>query len=216
MKDSNFSGIERLPESGEVQQLFILMHGVGGAPSNLMPLVNKLREIYPFAAFLLPEGTYPFDGGGAGRQWFSIQEVTEENRYKRVEAALPALHSLVVAAQVRFKVTPKNTVLGGFSQGAIMSLEYSVAHDNMAGKVLAFSGRFARLPAKTPAFTTLHLLHGEEDNIMPVSHSLAALEKIDELHGHATLDIAPSVGHQLHPALINRAIERLQAKAIVY
>jgi len=216
MKDSNFSGIERLPESGEVQQLFILMHGVGGAPSNLMPLVNKLREIYPFAAFLLPEGTYPFDGGGAGRQWFSIQEVTEENRYKRVEAALPALHSLVVAAQVRFKVTPKNTVLGGFSQGAIMSLEYSVAHDNMAGKVLAFSGRFARLPAKAPAFTTLHLLHGEEDNIMPVSHSLAALEKIEELHGHATLDIAPSVGHQLHPALINRAIERLQAKAIVY
>jgi phospholipase/carboxylesterase len=62
----------------------------------------------------------------------------------------------------------------------------------------------------------LHLLHGEQDNIMPVSHSLAALEKIKELHGHATLDIAPSVGHQLHPTLVNRAIERLQTKAIVY
>lgn len=214
MKDSNFSGIERLPEIGEVQQLFILMHGVGGSPANLMPLVNKLREIYPSAAFLLPEGTYPFDGGGTGRQWFSIQEVTEKNRYTRVEAALPALHNLVVAAHERFNVASKNAILGGFSQGAIMSLEYSVAHSDMIGRVLAFSGRFARLPAKAPASTTLHLFHGEDDNIMPVSHSLAALERIKELHGHATLDIAPSVGHQLHPSLINQAIQRLQTKAI--
>jgi hypothetical protein len=29
------------------------------------------------------------------------------------------------------------------------------------------------------------------------------------LHGQVTLDLAESVGHQLHPLLINRAIERL-------
>ncbi|BCM24084.1 alpha/beta hydrolase-fold protein [Methyloradius palustris] len=176
MENFNFSGIERLPKSGEVEQLFILMHGVGGSPANLMPLVNKLRDVYSSAAFLLPEGTYPFDGGGSGRQWFSIKEVTEENRYTRVENALPALHELVVAAQERFKVNQQNTVLGGFSQGAIMSLEYSVAHDDMVGNILAFSGRFTKLPTKAPAFTQLHLFHGQEDNVMPVSHSLAALE----------------------------------------
>jgi len=211
MGNFDFSGIERLPESDEVEQLFILMHGVGGSPANLMPFVNKLREVYSSAAFLLPEGTYPFDGGGSGRQWFSIKEVTEENRYTRVENALPALHELVVGAQERLKVTAQNTVLGGFSQGAIMSLEYSVAHDGMVGSVLAFSGRFAKLPTKAPAFTKLHLFHGQEDHVMPVSHSLEALERIEELHGNVTLDISPSVGHQLHPALIDHAIERLQA-----
>jgi|SRR5450830_609436 len=211
MTNFHFNGIERLPESGEIQQLFILMHGVGGSPANLMPLVNKLREVYSAAAFLLPEGTDPFDGGGSGRQWFSIKEVTEENRYTRVENALPALHDLVVAAQARFKVNQQNTVLGGFSQGAIMSLEYSVAHDGMVGSVLAFSGRSARLPTKAPTMSTVHLFHGQDDRVMPVSHSLAALERIEALHGHATLDIAPSVGHQMHPVLIDRALARLQA-----
>lgn len=205
-----FQGIELLPETMPVKQLFILLHGVGARSSDLLPLANTLREAFPHAVFLLPDGTFPFDGGGSGRQWFSITGVTEANRASRVAAAMPALHALVREAQDRFKVLPPETALVGFSEGAIMALEFSVIHDGGVGRVLAFSGQFATLPDKAPELTTLHLLHGADDPVIPVEHAHAAYERIASLHGDATLDVASSVGHEIHAALSGRAIYRLQ------
>ncbi len=210
MAEQIFRGIELLPETKVVNQLFILLHGVGARSADLVPLANKLRDAFPSAAFLLPDGTHPFDGGGNGRQWFSINGVTEENRASRVAEAIPALHTLVRHAQDRFKVLQSDTALVGFSQGAIMALEFSVIHDGNAGRVLAFSGRFAKLPEKAPELTTLHLLHGEDDRVIPVQHAYAAYERLMHLQGDATLDIASSVGHEIHAALTDRAIHRLQ------
>jgi phospholipase/carboxylesterase len=216
MSEQIFQGIELLPETMAVKQLFILLHGVGARSSDLVPLANKLGDAFPGAAFLLPDGTFPFDGGGpfdsggSRRQWFSISGVTEENRAARVAGAIPALHDLVRHAQDRLKVLQTDTALVGFSQGAIMALEYSVAHDGSVGRVLAFSGRFAKFPEKAPELTTLHLLHGEDDPVIPVEHAYAAYEKLMDLNGDATLDIASSVGHEIHAALSDRAIHRLQ------
>jgi phospholipase/carboxylesterase len=216
MAEQIFQGIELLPETTAARQLFILLHGVGARPSDLVPLADKFRDAYPEAAFLLPEGTFPFDGGGpfdsAGnrRQWFSTSGVTEDNRVSRVAGAMPALHALVRHAQDRFRVLQSDTALVGFSQGAIMALEFSVAHDGHVGRVLAFSGRFAKLPESAPELTTLHLLHGEDDRVIPVEHVHAAYERLMELNGDATLDVASSVGHEIHAALADRAIHRMQ------
>ncbi len=205
-----FQGIELLPKSKKVDQLFILLHGVGSSSADLLPLANKIRLAFPNAAFMLPDGTFPFDGGGSGRQWFSISGITEENRVSRLADALAPLHALIRDAQNRFKVMQPDTALLGFSQGAIMALEYSVLHDGSVGRALAFSGRFAKLPEKAPELTTLHLLHGEDDPVIPAAHAIAAYERLMQLQGDATLDIASSVGHEIHPALSDRAIYRLQ------
>jgi phospholipase/carboxylesterase len=210
MTEQKFQGIELLPESLAIKQLFILLHGVGASSSDLLPLANKLRSAFPSAAFLLPEGTFPFAGGGKGRQWFSISGVTEENRVTRVIEALPALQSLVRQAQHRFKILQSDTALVGFSQGAILALEFSIMHDGGVGRVLAFSGRFAKLPEKAPSLTTLHLLHGEEDYVIPVENAYAAHARLAEIGGDATLDIASAVGHEIPDALAERAIHRLQ------
>jgi len=208
--ESRIAGIELLPESGTAKQLFILLHGVGARPSDLLPLANKLRDAFPAAAFLLPEGPYPFDGGSNGLQWFSISGVSEENRIARVAEAMPRLHALVSQAQDRLSVLQSDTALIGFSQGAIMAMEFSIVHDGGVGRVIAFSGRFAKIPETAPALTTLHLLHGENDPVIPVAHAQTAFERLMELNGDATLDLAAAVGHEINAALADRAIHRLQ------
>ena len=209
MTKKTFQGIELLPDQMPAKQLFILLHSVGSKPSDLVPLAKYLKEVFPGAAFLLPEGTEPFEGDN-GRQWFSISGVTEENRVARVAEAMPALHALVKHAQDRFGVLQSDTALIGFSQGAIMALEFSIAHDGGVGRVLAFSGRFARLPEKAPELTTLHLLHGESDPVIPVAYAQAAIARLKELNGDATLDIAASAGHGINAELADHAIRRLQ------
>lgn len=210
MTAQHFHGIERLPASGPVRQLVILLHGVGGQASDLVPLADALAAAFPQAALLLPDGFAAFDAGAWGRQWFSIDGVTDANRVERVAAVMPALHALVRQAQDHHKVMQPDTALAGFSQGATMALEYAIAHDGGVGRVLAFCGRFAALPDTAPDYTTLHLLHGEDDRVVPVAHAYAGYERISQLMGDATLDVASSVGHALHPALIERAMHRLQ------
>ena len=210
MTEAAFQGIELLPAAGPVRPLFILLHGVGGTASDLLPLAEALGAAFPQAACLLPDGFSAFDAGDGGRQWFSIDGVTEDNRATRVAEAMPALYALVRQAQDRYKVMQPGTALAGFSQGAIMALEYAIAHDGGVGRVLAFSGRFATLPEQAPEFTTLHLLHGKDDRIIPVDHANAAYERLSQHQGDATLDVASSVAHEIHAALVDRAVYRLQ------
>ncbi len=210
MTENLFEGIELLPKEQPVKQLFILLHGVGASAGDLVPLAQKFGTQFPNAAFLLPEGTSPFDGGGNGRQWFSIRGVTEENRAARVTDALPELLNMVSREQARFNILQTDTALVGFSQGSIMALEFSKAHDGKVGRVISFSGRYAKLPDQAPELTTLHFLHGENDPVIPVTHAHAAYERLMELNGDATLDTATSVGHEIHPSLAERAINRLQ------
>ncbi len=205
------TSIEFLPNAGvDVRQLFILLHGVGGTPDDMEPLAKAVRAAFPNAAVLVPQGFEPYDGGGDGRQWFSVRGVTEENRPERVARALPPLENYVREAQARFGLLQSDTALAGFSQGAIMALELVQAHDGIAGRVIAFSGRYAQMPKLAPQFTTLHLLHGAADPIMNVELIQAAQARLTELHGDSTIDIATQVGHALHPALIERAIVRLK------
>ena len=78
------------------------------------------------------------------------------------------------------------------------------------GRVLAFAGRYATLPLHAPRHTTLHLFHGAEDPVIPVRYARVAMQRLAELQGDATIDIAEGVGHELPPALVDCAIHRLR------
>jgi len=204
--------IELPPRSGAAQQLFVLLHGVGTEPETLMALAGALRETFPHAAIVAPRGFSPFDNGPAGRQWFSVRGIDEENRPARIAAIMPRVIDTVRAAQDKWKVPPIATALGGFSQGAIVSLEAIKVEDGLGGRVMAFGGRYATLPDAAPRWTTVHLFHGDADRVMPVRHAETAMHHLASLNGDATIDIAHGVGHEIHPALIERALDRLQGR----
>jgi phospholipase/carboxylesterase len=176
----------------------------------MLPLAEALRERFPQAAILAPEGPQAFDGGASGRQWFSASGVNDDNRSDRVQAALGPLRDWLLATQQRLGAGPQATCIAGFSQGGILGLELAALHDGLVGRVLAFGARYARLPAMAPRLTTLHLLHGGADAVIPPGHAREALQHLGALQGDATLDIAEGVGHTLHPALIDSALFRLQ------
>lgn len=201
--------LEWLPDEQPAPQLLILLHGVGGRGALMRPLAEALRDRFPQAAILAPDAPHAFDGGGPGRQWFSVMDLGDAQRIERVAAALGPLHEWLQQTQQRLGVGPQATAIAGFSQGAILALELAARHDGCAGRVLAFAGRYARLPDAAPQQTTMHLLHGGADAVIPPEHARIALQHLAVLHGDATLDIAQQVGHELHPALVDSALFRL-------
>ena len=201
--------IELLPADGAIHQLFILLHEAGDSPAAMLGLAEALRAAFPQAAIRIPAGAQPGDND-AGRHWYARAGDDDCNRGEHVARALPALVQYVRASQARFGLLQTDTALAGFGQGATLALEAVSAHDGLAGRVLAFSGCYAELPHWAPLYTTIHLLHGAADSVVPVDHARRAQARLSTLHGDATIDVAARVGHSLHPALIGRAVVRLQ------
>jgi phospholipase/carboxylesterase len=56
----------------------------------------------------------------------------------------------------------------------------------------------------------LHLLHGEDDQVISAEHAHAAYARLMQLEGDVTLDVAAGLGHELHSAIVERAIHRLK------
>ena len=212
MQSVHVKTLRWLPEQGRPEQLMLLFHGVGANAADLAPLAQWLRQAFPQAAVMAFDGLEPFDGdpSGQARQWFSLQGITEANRAERTRAAVGAVTDIIRAAQDAVGLGPQATALVGFSQGAIVSLEVVQHHDGLAGRVLAFAGRYAALPEQAPRQTTLHFFHGAQDGVIPVQHAKDALQRLAELQGDATIDIAEGAGHEINGALLNCALFRLR------
>ena len=76
----------QLPDSPE--RLILLMHGVGASPQSMAPLGELLARQFAKAAIISVQAPDASDFG-QGFQWFSVQGVTEENRFDRIEASMP-------------------------------------------------------------------------------------------------------------------------------
>ncbi|MBL8350523.1 MAG: esterase [Burkholderiaceae bacterium] len=211
--------LQWLPAAGRAEQLMILLHGWGAGAAAMAPLAQALRVEFPQAALLAPEGFEAAegldDGAPAGRQWFAMRgadgPLSDANRPARVAAVLPRLAGWVRAAQAATGVGPAATALVGFSQGAVVALELAQLHDGLAGRVLSFAGRYATLPERALAQTTLHFFHGADDAVIPAAQARLAMQRLAALHGDATIDIASGVGHELPAALLRCAIGRLRS-----
>lgn len=205
--------LARLPESGPTDLLLLLFHGVGANAHSMAPLAMRLAQEYPQAAVLCIDAPHDFDAapGGGGHQWFSIRGIGDENRAQRVAAALPQFVATVRALQLRLAIDWPRTALIGFSQGAIMALEAVQAEPALAGRVLAFSGRHATMPAHAPQDTCVHLLHGMDDRVVPAGPAIEAARRLVALGGDVTADVLPGIGHELDPRLVERAIDQLRS-----
>lgn len=203
-------GLELLPAQGAPELLFLLFHGIGRSAEDMTPLATRLRDEYPRAAVLALNAPHAYDRDGRGYQWYSTLGLSDEKRLERADAALPRFIEVIRACQARFEMAWERTALFGFSQGAIMSLEAVQREPALAGRVLAFGGRYVTPPAAAPIDTTVHFCHGLADPIVPYAVPADAAERLIALGGDVTADILPAVGHELHPKLIDKAIEQLR------
>ncbi|EKN4691921.1 esterase [Yersinia ruckeri] len=191
------------------EQLILLFHGVGDNPVNMGQNARYFAKEFSQALVVSIGG--PFACGSAGgRQWFSVQGVKEENRQSRIDEVMPTFVAVVRHWQQQSGLGAQATALVGFSQGAIMSLEAVKAEPQLAGRVIAFSGRFATLPEQPLKETVIHLIHGEDDGVISVEHSKAAASRLAALGSDVTLDLAADNGHAINQSMREYALERLR------
>lgn len=203
---SSMSIIVQQPE-GPASSLVLLTHGVGSVPQSMLGVARWFTNHDRNAMVVSVASPEPSDISN-GLQWFSVRNVTEANRQARVDAAMPVFVATVRHWQQASRVNEQRTLIAGFSQGAIMALESTKLAAPPALRIVAIAGRFATLPQQKSA-AAIHLLHGSADPVMPAARGQSAQARLLELGVDATLDLAPGVGHEPHPALLANLATRL-------
>jgi phospholipase/carboxylesterase len=195
----------------KTNHLFVFLHGCGATAQSMIPIAFKFQARFPSAALVVPSGFDPDARGGAAQDWYPTRGLHCDNHSERVSAVLPDFEDLVRREQTNFGVTASRTVLIGFSQGGTLALE-AVKTPGIAGAVVAFAARYARLPARGARIgSRIHLVHGEVDSVVSRVYAERAARVLSGLHVPVTLDIVEDLGHALsHRAISLGSLRLLQ------
>lgn len=196
----------------DADRLLLLFHGVGSNARSLVPLGEQLADAFPAAFVVSVDGAHSSDLG-AGRQWFPVLGITEENRAARIAAAMPGFLDAIRHWQDVAQIGVESTSLIGFSQGAIMALASTQIDAPPATRIVAIAGRFAQRPQRVPDEVVVHFLHGQVDAVIPHVHSVMAAERWIAQGGQATIDLFPFAGHGIDGQIAARVVERLRSGA---
>jgi len=180
------------------KKLVILLHGVGGHGLEMTPLSERWKSALPNTTFATPDAPDIFDLGPIGHQWFSVKDVTPKNRGARVKAARKSFDQTISAIIDLHGMTGRlqNVAFAGFSQGSIMALDAVARGRWPVGAMLAYSGRLATPAPYDPCCDTpVLLIHGREDNVIPVEESIRAHALLRDMGFAAELVLEENTGH---------------------
>ncbi|HVT02354.1 MAG TPA: hypothetical protein VHL58_03145 [Thermoanaerobaculia bacterium] len=156
-------------KTGSPLPLAIVLHGRGADNRDLSDLVPYIDPLGQWR-FLFPNAPKPFQPGPGysfGFTWFDGWPPDRES----VGESRKVLQRYIDEVQKLFAVDDSRTLLAGFSQGAMMSLDSGFRRSgNLAGIVVMSGGIYEEeLPElKSHSGTPVLILHGTEDDVLPV------------------------------------------------
>lgn len=153
----------------QAKQAVIFLHGYGTNPRDLeraQPLVMMLED----TAFILPEG--PYSVGNDKHSWFEFDGTGFEKSAAQVR-------QLIAEFESRHPHTPY--VLGGVSQGAIMSVNLLAGASEKLEALVLFSPNNSILyqPKARDRRVPIFLSHGRSDPVIPFGQTEELRTKLE-------------------------------------
>lgn len=150
--------------------LFVLLHGRGSHKGDLMGLQPHLP---PDAMVVSPEAPFPGApwGYGPGWAWYRFMGRNRPDP-ESFEVSQQQLHEFLTALPEQLPVKPGPMILGGFSQGGVMSMAYALRNTGAVPFVVNFSGflpdhRSVEVTSDHVSGMRFFWGHGTEDPMIP-------------------------------------------------
>jgi phospholipase/carboxylesterase len=181
-----------------------LLHGLG----------SNERDLMAFAPYQDPRLTIvayraPIAYGYGGFAWFDIQWLPEGRTVDEDEADRSRDLLVDAVAGLREEFTPSRLVVGGFSQGAMMTLGIALARPDLVDGALMMSGRvmprFVANASPEASRVPFLLQHGVRDDVLPVADGREARDALVELGVEVEYREYP-IGHEVSMASLQDAI----------
>jgi phospholipase/carboxylesterase len=180
------SGLDSLayrlrPAAAEAQGVLVLFHGRGADENDLFPLLDfvdperRLVAATPRGPLLLPPG---------GAHWYVVREIGFPDK-KTFKTSYELAGEWLAAFAEETGVPPEQTVLGGFSQGAVMTYALSLGRGRpRPAALIALSGFIPTVEGfeldLSPPLPPMAIGHGTYDPVISVEWSRRAKQQLEQ------------------------------------
>jgi phospholipase/carboxylesterase len=201
------SYLER-PAKGEPAGLLVLFHGRGADERDLFPLLDELDPQRRLLG-VTPRGPLALPPGGA--HWYAFRDVGYPD---------PATFFETYAALTEWLdglgFEPERTVLGGFSQGAVMTYALGLGSGRpRPAALVALSGFMPTVPgfelSLEPPLPPVAIGHGTYDPVISVEFSRRARELLEGAGGEVLYHEYP-LPHAVDPSFLAELAPWLESK----
>ena len=207
------NGLYRPAQEGVEQPwLLVLMHGVGSNAEDLFGLAGYVPPEYHVISL-----EAPFAMGGEAYAWFMFSVHADGSR--SIDAAQEQRSRALVAQTVQqaceqLGVPAERTIVGGFSQGGIMSLSLLLTQPELLSGVCIWHSRLLPevLPLQVPAEQlqgrSAWVSHGTQDNVIPLASAHVIRTHLQVLPVALAYSEYPCA-HSIHPQELQGSMQLL-------
>jgi len=208
----NDAGIKKLSgpmvkaNSGKAKKLVVLLHGYGSDGNDMISLSQFWAGILPDAMFVAPNAPDACAINPMGYQWFELDTSSTLDLEKNIsrlngsKAARPNIEHFLQSLWRETGLSARDTILIGFSQGAMMALEVGLALEEELKGIVAFSGGLPdpkNMAGKIKSKPPICFVHGGNDDVVPVGMSVVSSEELKKLGLDVRLHISPTATHTI-------------------
>jgi phospholipase/carboxylesterase len=184
------------PAAGDAAGALVLIHGRGADEHDLFPLLDALDPERRFAGYT-PRGPLSLPPGGA--HWYVVPRVGYPD-------AATFQESYAALCDWIDELPHERVVVGGFSQGAVMSHAVSLGRGRpRPAALIALSGFIPEVdgwePDLEPPFPPIVIAHGAYDPVIPVEFGRRARDILVEAGAEPRYFESP-LQHTIDPAIV--------------
>ena len=193
--------------------LLVLMHGVGSNEQDLFGLAPYIPETFHVVSLRAP-----YRMGPNANAWFEFGVNPDGSRTidEEQEIASRALVVQTVEALTRqLNVPASRVIVGGFSQGGIMSLSVLLTKPELVAGAMALHSRLLPevlsqiAPASAFAGKQLWVSQGLQDNVIPVANGHFIVKQVEPLGLNLTYREFEGA-HEIRPQELTTLVAWLQ------
>lgn len=157
----------------------ILCHGYGGDGNDISILANYWKNYLPDTIFLCPDAPEKCAVSSVGYQWFDLMDQSKQQILTKSLVAEMKLNQLIDEVKVQNNLQANKIILGGFSQGCMISLQTGIKRKDKINSIIGYSGKIIdteHLSKNIVSRPKVILMHGDKDEIVPINFFLEAKE----------------------------------------
>ncbi len=196
----------RVHDIGAGDRVLVLMHGYRARGDDLVPLGRRIAATTGYRV-VAPEAPL---ASGPGRAWFEIE--AGRRSPAEVEAARAALRGVLATLRSQ-GARDDHIVVGGFSQGAMLSLDLALMTDEPLGGLVVMSGGPLPFWRDRPRpHLPVFMSHGRQDDVLAFGDATRIAERLR--HDGADVELhAFDGGHAIPPEVVTALVAFLRARA---
>ena len=157
----------------------ILCHGYGGDGKDISLLANYWKNHLPNTIFICPDAPEQCSVNTKGFQWFDLTNEDIDQILSKSIAAEIKLNKFIDEVKEKNNLNSDQIGIVGFSQGCMIGLQTGIKRKDKIKCIIGYSGKIINtehLEKNINSRPEIILMHGEKDEVVPISYFLEARE----------------------------------------